>query len=455
MPTRKLSRPSPNSTRTPHPARATAARRRWASVLAVAGLIAAPALAEPSPENAPSEPPSAEARIRSLEEKVDVLAGELAEARISVATPEDSESDPVWGVGEGASKVYGPGSGLSIGGYGEVRFRHDSTRDDIFDAYRAVLYVGYKFSDKWVVNSEIEFEHGGGSDVYVEFLAVDYLHSDAINLRVGLTLIPMGFVNQLHEPTFYYGASRPEVERTIIPSTWRENGAGVFGRLGSRVSYQAYAVSSFKGSKFNAAGFRAGRQKGIEAITNDWSFVVRADVDVASGLSTGASVYYGHQGQGESVGNVGVGSLATTIYEFHVQYERYGFTTRALFSQAFVDNPDNLNLGLDNEGKTDFLAEKLQGGYVEFAYDVMPLLRPETDMSLEPFFRYERVDTQARMQSAAYARTLKYDRHLYTVGLQMQPIDQLVFKLDYRWIVQESNDASLAKQIEFGVGYVF
>ncbi len=92
---------------------------------------------------------------------------------------------------------------------------------------------------------------------------------------------------------------------------------------------------------------------------------------------------------------------------------------------------------------------------MEFAYDVMPLLRPETNISLEPFFRYERVDTQARMQSAVYARTLKYDRHLYTVGLQMQPIDQLVFKLDYRWIVQESNDGNLAKQIEFGVGYVF
>ena len=457
MKARTPASPRPDSNRGPR--RVAGVRWRWASVLAVVGLVAAPVLADPALDPAldpdSSETLGSEDRLRSLEEKVDALAAELAEARVSVATPQDSESDPVWGVGSWASKVYGEDAGLSIGGYGEVRFRHDSTSNDIFDAYRAVFYVGYKFSDQWVVNSEIEFEHGGGSDVSVEFLNVDYLHSEAINFRVGLILIPMGFVNQLHEPTYYYGASRPEVERTIIPSTWRENGAGIFGRLGSRVTYQAYAVSSFKGSRFNAAGFRAGRQKGMKAITNDWSFVMRADVDVVSGLSAGASIYYGHQGQGQSVGGVNLGSLATTIYELHAQYERYGLTVRALFSQAFVDNPDNLNLGLVNEGNTDFLAEKLQGGYVEFAYDVMPLLRPETNIALEPFFRYERVDTQARMQSAVYARTLKYDRHLYTAGLQMQPIDQLVFKLDYRWIVQESNDENLAKQIELGVGYVF
>jgi hypothetical protein len=297
----------------------------------------------------------------------------------------------------------------------------------------------------------------------VEFLNLDYLHSDALNFRVGLILIPMGFVNQLHEPTFYYGASRPEVEKTIIPSTWRENGAGFFGRVGDRVSYQAYAVSSFEGSKFNASGFRPGRQKGMEALTNDWSVVVRTDVTAMSGLNLGASVYYGNQGQDQSVGGLQVGSLSTAIYELHAEYQRHGFTVRGLFSQAFVDNPDALNAGIDQliaGGDTDaekggFLAESLLGGYVEFAYDIMPRLLPETEQSLEPFFRYERLNTQSRMQSADFDRTLKYDRHLYTVGLQYQPISQLVFKLDYRWITQQSNGASLAKQVEFGAGYVF
>jgi hypothetical protein len=434
-------------------------RRILVSVVLAGALVAAIGHAEPSAEPVPT----ADERIRVLEEQVATLAAELSQNRISEAVPADSEFDPVWGVGPSASKVYSQDAGLSIGGYGEVRFRHDSTDDDIFDALRAVLYVGYKFSDSWVLNSEIEFEHAGGSDVFVEFLNLDYLHSDALNFRVGLILIPMGFVNQLHEPTFYYGASRPEVEKTIIPSTWRENGAGFFGRVGDRVSYQAYAVSSFEGSKFNASGFRPGRQKGMEALTNDWSVVVRTDVTAMSGLNLGASVYYGNQGQDQSVGGLQVGSLSTAIYELHAEYQRHGFTVRGLFSQAFVDNPDALNAGIDQliaGGDTDaekggFLAESLLGGYVEFAYDIMPRLLPETEQSLEPFFRYERLNTQSRMQSADFDRTLKYDRHLYTVGLQYQPISQLVFKLDYRWITQQSNGASLAKQVEFGAGYVF
>jgi hypothetical protein len=432
------------------------------SVVLAGAMVAGLGHAEPGAE--PAEVPTADERIRVLEEQVATLAAELSENRISEAVPVDSEFDPVWGVGPSASKVYSQDAGLSIGGYGEVRFRHDSTDDDIFDALRAVLYVGYKFSDSWVLNSEIEFEHAGGSDVFVEFLNLDYLHSDALNFRVGLILIPMGFVNQLHEPTFYYGASRPEVEKTIIPSTWRENGAGFFGRFGDRVTYQAYAVSSFEGSKFNASGFRPGRQKGMEALTNDWSVVVRTDVAAMSGLNLGASVYYGNQGQDQSVGDLPVGSLSTAIYEFHAEYQRYGFTVRGLFSQAFVDNPDALNLGIKQQlvidgdpdpNKGSFLAESLLGGYVEFAYDIMPRMWPETEQSLEPFFRYERLNTQSRMQSATFARTLKYDRHLYTVGLQYQPISQLVFKLDYRWITQQSNGASLAKQVEFGAGYVF
>lgn len=401
---------------------------------------------------------TADERIAALEEQVKILAAELSAERVAVAVPEDSEFDPVWGVGPSASKVYRQDGGLSIGGYGEVRFQHDPKKDDIFDALRAVLYVGYKFSDKWLLNSEFEFEHGGQSNVYVEFLNLDYLHSEALNFRVGLILLPMGFVNQLHEPTFYYGASRPEVELTIIPTTWRENGAGFFGRLNSRITYQVYAVTSLQGKKFNASGFRGGRQKGFKSLANDWSFVFRTDFEAARGLDLGASVYYGNQGQGQELENIKVGSLTTTIYEIHAEYKLHGITARALFSQAFVDNPNALNAGIEKITpmvSTGYLAETLLGGYVEVAYDVLPLLLPETRMSLEPFFRYERLDTQASMQGDTYARSLEFDQHIYTTGLQYKPIPQVVFKLDYRRAVQESGGALLSEQVQFGAGYVF
>ena len=42
------------------------------------------------------------------------------------------------------------------------------------------------------------------------------------NARAGLMLIPMGLVNEQHEPTAALGVRRPDVEDVIIPSTWRE-----------------------------------------------------------------------------------------------------------------------------------------------------------------------------------------------------------------------------------------
>ena len=75
---------------------------------------------------------------------------------------------------------------------------------------------------------------------------------------VRLVLIPSGLVNQLHEPTAFLGARRPDVEELIIPSTWRELGAGVYGTIGP-VSYQAYGVNGL-----NAAGYygRRGHPRG-------------------------------------------------------------------------------------------------------------------------------------------------------------------------------------------------
>jgi hypothetical protein len=246
-----------------------------------------------------------DARLEELEEKVGVLAEEIGRLESVFAVPEERELESFSGLGPAASKVYKRDQGLSIGGYGEVRLRtfhntEDDNEDDIFDALRAVLYVGYKFNDNWVMNSEFEFEHagtGGDGSVSTEFLTLDYLWKDEANLRAGLVLVPMGLINEIHEPTFFFGAERPEVERTILPSTWRENGVGIFGRIGDRIEYRAYVINGFDGSGFDSGGLRGGRQKGSKALSNDFAFVARVDVDVAPGLLLGGSVYTGQSGQ--------------------------------------------------------------------------------------------------------------------------------------------------------------
>lgn len=424
---------------------------------------------------------STDERLDVLEAQVKTLATEVSKAVTDAAVPADGNWENYYGMGPAAAKVYRKDAGLSIGGYGEVLFSHynpSSGKDDIFDTYRAVLYVGYKFSDKWVLNSEFEFEHGGASDVFIEFLNLDYQATKALNFRVGLILNPMGFVNQVHEPTFYYGGSRPEVEKRMIPTTWRENGGGVYGRLFDRVSYQAYALSSLDGQDFSGKGYRSGRQKGIKALTNNWSFVARADVDVIQGLMAGGSVYTGHQGQDQ-----GFGSLQMTMYELHAQFKRFGFTGRVLFAQGFIENPDSLNLATTiNDGgqvshhskiqSDGFLAKESLGWYVVGAYDIFSLLMPDSKQSLEPFFRYDRVDTQRSFQStpASNCGSLpsdgtsqptgsclkpQYNNEIFTVGLQYKPIPQVVLKLDYRYNRQKVSGEAIDKQVQFGAGYVF
>ena len=98
------------------------------------------------------------------------------------------------------------------------------------DFLRAILYAGYRFNDKFLFNSEIEVEHA--NEIWVEFAYLDYLVNDNLTVRGGMLLLPLGLVNEFHEPTVFLGAKRPDTEQRILPTTWRENGAGVLGSAG-------------------------------------------------------------------------------------------------------------------------------------------------------------------------------------------------------------------------------
>ena len=143
----------------------------------------------------------------------------------------------------------------------------------------------------------------------------------------------------------------------------------------------------------------------------------------------------------------------TTLYEVHAQYRSHGATLRGLLTQAFVADAAELNRALGN-GATQSVAKQMLGGYAELAYDLLPLFLPETKMSLEPFVRYERLDTQHVMPAGAL-RNEKYARDIYTLGVSFKPIPQIVVKLDYRNIRPESDPDDVADQVQVGVGFVF
>lgn len=206
---------------------------------------------EPASATSSSTPPAtktADSNVKTLERKTDVLSQEVEKLRTNLAIPEEAKYKSAYGLGPAASKVYGVNKGLSIGGYGEASYQANvgdkGNNKDNADLERIVLYAGYKFSDHILFNSEIEFEHastGEGAEekgeVSVEMAALDFFIDPMANIRAGLVLMPMGFINPIHEPPFYFGNSRPEVERRIIPSTWREVGVGLFGQLLPDLSY--------------------------------------------------------------------------------------------------------------------------------------------------------------------------------------------------------------------------
>ena len=193
-------------------------------------------------------------RISELEKKQQrdsqVLAEEIEKTKLSSLIPEKAELKSDYGLGPAASGVYKLKQGLSLGGYAEATYRKfvsdKGSKKDQSDFLRFVMYLGYKFNDWIVFNSEIEIEHGTSSgigdtsgdksgSVSVEFAYLDFLLREEFNPRIGMLLVPMGFVNEIHEPPYFHGVARPELERRIIPTTWRENGFWFLWNFGSRI----------------------------------------------------------------------------------------------------------------------------------------------------------------------------------------------------------------------------
>jgi opacity protein-like surface antigen len=376
--------------------------------------------------------------VEELERRLDLVTEELQELKNESAIISEIDYTSTYGFGPAASKVYKQNRGLSIGGYGEGHFSNLTSdkngENDTADMLRAILYVGYKFSDKIVFNSEIELEHA--DEVYVEMASLDFLLHEKLNLRAGLLLTPVGITNELHEPTLFHGNDRPYVERQVLPSTWREMGVGAFGKLAEGLEYKLYLMNGFRGSNFDEKGLRGGRQKGSKAKADDWALVGKLSYEPILGLNLGGSFYLGDSGQKEVVdGNGNEVDVFTEVYEAHVQYKFAGLELKALGTQVKID--DNQYIA----GAT--VPEKINGYYGEIAYDVMPLFSKGTSQYLAPFYRYESVDYSGSNE----------DVDLFTAGISYKPIPNVVLKADYRNF--DKDEGVVADEVNFGFGYIF
>lgn len=398
---------------------------------------------------------ASDARLKEIERRIDLLASEVEQARTGGAT----EADPkvaIPGFGPAASKIYRAGKGVSIGGYGEAVFEAQEGGDNRLDQLRQVIYVGYKFDERILFNSELEFEHattGEGDEergeVSVEFAYLDFKPWKNVGLRAGQLLIPVGFLNELHEPPVFHGVQRTEVEQVIIPTTWRDVGAGFFGEA-AHLQWRTYVVAGLSSAGFDGEeGIREGRQGGSNSLANDVALATRLDWTRVPGLLAGASLFTGNSGQGAEVDGQKIDGKVT-LFDIHAQYERRGLQLRGLYAHTSVGDAGLINAQNGLEGD-ESVGSKQYGFYLQAGYDVLAE-RPGSRLSLTPFVRYERLNSQDEVP-AGYEANGENDRKIWTAGVGVKPIPNVVLKADYQWISNAADTG--ANQFNLGIGYLF
>ena len=256
---------------------------------------------------------------QSVNERIEALERELKELKSLLKTQAEVQKAQQVRLDEQSSSVgYAASvqSGTSVGGYGEINYNNfdAASQRDEFDLQRFILFVGHEFNERTRMMSEIEFEHaqvkGGdsGGEVAMEQAYVEHTLTDGLNFRAGLQILPIGFINEYHEPPVFYGVERNEVETRIIPSTWRELGFSINARTMSGFEYNLGLTTTPDASKFSSSsaskGFKDMRVSGKQVTANDMGVYAGFNYRGILGLQLGATVWTGNTSQnGQGKGN--------------------------------------------------------------------------------------------------------------------------------------------------------
>ena len=348
------------------------------------------------------------------------------------------------------NKLLSSTSGLSIGGYGEVTYNNmeGSSSPAEIDVQRLVMLFAYKFDDRTSFVTEIEFEHI--KEVYVEQAFVNYAIMDGVNLRGGLMLVPMGILNEYHEPTTFNGVERPSLDNFVVPSTWREVGFGLSGRINSAsLRYQAYLMNGFlsygESHKLRGSdGLRQGRQKGAETVGSDANFASRIEYYGLPKLKLGFSYYTGNtQTTRPAQSNTQVG---LSMIGFDYRFVNGRFSSRGQLIAASLSDTAAYNLA----GTTD-LGSAMGGYYIEGAYNLLPL---ERSQKLDLFLRYENLNTHQKTAGDLIANDA-FHRNETTFGLSYHIANGAVLKMDYQSKGTAVEGSAAVGQLNMGLGVFF
>lgn len=314
----------------------------------------------------------------------EVINEAILEEIVNVSDKDNVKYESFSSLGEGASKVYHTNNTVSIGGYGEYKYKkyrdyknttsasHNANKNKgEFNIVRFVPYIGFKFNDWIVMNTEIEFEDGGArSDntknykyAIVEFSYLDFLIHKSFAIRVGHILTPFGLINLNHEPTSFLTSERPAVETFIIPSTWNTNGILAHGKIDNAEYYVGFITSPDADNFGDVEGryIQQGRL-GAKQYTDSFSFIARGTYDLGDGLNIGSSFMYGN-----STGSNSKVDITMTMLEVHASYKNNGFDIQAL---ATIGKLGGDVSKLPTNG-VNVVANSVNGQYITIGYDIL------------------------------------------------------------------------------------
>lgn len=327
-----------------------------------------------------------------------------------------------------------------IGGYGELHYNNlegkggASDKDEI-DLHRFVLFFSHQFNDRIRFFSELEVEHGGveadGStldgEVEVEQAYVEFDLNDRHRAKAGVFLLPVGIINETHEPNTFYGVERNPIENNIIPATWWAGGAALGGELGSGFSYDVAIHEGLETPTTGSSAFkpRNGRQKTSNANAKDLAYTARVKWTGMPGVEIGGT--FQHQTD-ISQSATGVDAGSANLYELHTAINKGPFGLRALYAMWDLDGNAPAAVGRDEQF----------GWYIEPSFKI--------NDQWGVFARYNLWDNEAGDSTASEKKQID-------VGVNFWPHPDVVLKADYQ---QQDNDNGQDQDgFNLGVGYQF
>jgi hypothetical protein len=441
-------------------------------LLPLAALAAALALAA-APEAHADGVTEAELarRVDQLSQQLDALKAQLAQlqhqqqqqqtppAAVSAApAPSAAPAAPLAATEAPAASPEAAGPATVLTSYGEINVNRptghgEQTRADL---RRFVLGLEHRFDDKTKLASELEVEHAVASaddagEVEVEQAYIERQLTPRWAGRAGLFLMPMGLLNENHEPTAYYGVERNTVETAIIPTTWREGGLQAIGSFDNGLTLQAGLSTGFDITKWDFSAEGEGGESPLGSIHQELQLARAHDVAVFSalnwrgvpGLQLGGGVFTGDASQGQA----GVPRSRVTLWETHARWTPGRWDLAALYARGTLSNTAALNG--PQAGAATPTPSAFDGGYVQAAYT----LWSAGDQAFKPFARWEIVNTGAAYADlgAGVTPARRPTEHVATMGANFQVTPEIVVKADYQRFAVQSD----SNRIDLGLGWSF